>query len=91
MALGTTIWINKLYKKYWNSKLKKYDFEVILPDTLFNIGYADLNNEHLKELKKLCTSVGIHIINDHIVKEEENSKFIINYMYCTLLRLRPFS
>jgi len=59
MALGTTIWIKKLYKQFWNSKLKMYDFEAILPDILFNIGYADINNGHIEKLTELCISVGI--------------------------------
>jgi len=85
MALGTSIWINKLYKKYWHLKLKKYDFQVILPDVLFNNGYADLNTEHLEILTKLCTSVDIKINNNNsnnIVKEEKTRTFIYCKLYC---------
>lgn len=84
MALGTTIWINKLYTKYWNIKFKKYDFGVILPDVLFNAGYADLNTEHIENFKNLCISANININNnnenndnnDNIIEDEENCKFI---------------
>jgi len=59
MALGTTIWIKKMYEKYWDSDLKKYDFEEILPEILLNIGYADMNFEHIDNLTELSISAGI--------------------------------
>lgn len=59
MALGTTIWINKLYEKYWDSDHKKYDFGEILPEILLNTGYADMNFEHIDNLTELSISAGI--------------------------------
>lgn len=59
MALGTTIWIKKLYEKYWDSDLKEYDFREILPDILLNTGYADINFEHIDKLRELSISAGI--------------------------------
>lgn len=61
MALGNTLWIKKLSKKYWNSNLKKDDIEDILPDFLLNIGYADKNFDHVSKLTELCNSVGINL------------------------------
>lgn len=61
MALGTTLWINKLCKKYWNSNLKKYDFENILPDSLLNFGYADKHFDHIAKLTDLCNAAGINL------------------------------
>jgi len=59
MALGTTIWIQKLYEKYWDSDLKKYDFREILPEILLNTGYADINFEHIDNLRELSISATI--------------------------------
>ncbi|XP_015363727.1 PREDICTED: putative ATP-dependent RNA helicase TDRD12 [Diuraphis noxia] len=59
MALGTTIWIQKLYEKYWDSNLKKYEFKEILPEILLNNGYADINFEHIDNLRELSISAGI--------------------------------
>lgn len=59
MALGNTIWINKLFKKFWNSKLKTYDFETILPDILLSGGYADIYSDHFENLSDMIISAGI--------------------------------
>ncbi|XP_025420540.1 putative ATP-dependent RNA helicase TDRD12 isoform X2 [Sipha flava] len=61
MALGTTLWIKKLYKKNWNSNLKQYDFIDILPGSLLNFGYADKNFDHITKLTDLCTAAGINL------------------------------
>lgn len=59
MALGTTIWIKKMYEQYWHSELKKYEYKEILPEILFDIGYADMNFEHITNLTELSISAGI--------------------------------
>ncbi|XP_025202131.1 putative ATP-dependent RNA helicase TDRD12 [Melanaphis sacchari] len=59
MALGTTIWIKKLYEKYWDTDSQKYGFGEILPEVLFNIGYADMNFEHIDNLRELSIAAGI--------------------------------
>lgn len=74
MALGTTILVNKIYRKYWVTKSNKYDFEAILPDLLLNFGYADLNLEHLGKLTELCTSAGIYL-PPPLKKNFESRKF----------------
>lgn len=61
MVLGTTIWIKKLYKKYWNSKLKTYAFETLLPDILFDAALADKNVDHLPNLLELCKLADIYL------------------------------
>lgn len=73
MALGTTIWIKKLYRKYFN--LNMYNFEAILPDTLFDVGYADKNCEHIEKLKELSNLAGINIPLTLKKNVEGNSKF----------------
>jgi len=59
MALGTSIWIKKMYEKYWDLDLKKYSFREILPEILLNSGYADMNFEHIENLTELSISAGI--------------------------------
>lgn len=59
MALGTTIWIKKMYEKYWDTDLKKYGLREILPEILLNTGYADMNFEHIGNLTELSVSAGI--------------------------------
>lgn len=61
MALGTTVWINKLFKKCWNSTVQSYDIVTVLPDILFNIAMADINNEHIKNLIDLCIMANIEV------------------------------
>lgn len=61
MALGTTLWINKLFKRFWNPALQSYDVKTILPDILFDIAVADINNEHLKNLTELCDMANIEV------------------------------
>lgn len=75
MALGTTIWIKKMYEKYWDSDLKKYDFGEILPEILLNIGYADMNFEHIDNLTELSISAGIADPLQLKKNFEVNSKF----------------
>jgi len=74
MALGTTVWISKLYEKYWDSDLKKYDFGEILPEILLNTGYADMNFEHIDNLTELSVSAGISKPLQIKKNFEENSK-----------------
>lgn len=74
MALGTTLWVNKLYKRFWNSMLQSYDVETILPDILFNVAVADINNEHIKNLTDLCVKANIEVPLS-IRKNEENCEF----------------
>ncbi|CAI6372649.1 unnamed protein product [Macrosiphum euphorbiae] len=59
MALGTTIWIKKMYEKSWDTDLKKYGLREILPEILLNTGYADMNFEHIGNLTELSVSAGI--------------------------------
>lgn len=59
LALGTTIWVSKMHRKYRNTKLKIHDFEAILPDILLNFGYGITNAEHLSKLTELSTSANI--------------------------------
>lgn len=75
MALGTTIWIKKMYEKYWDSDLMKYDFVEILPEILLNIGYADMNFEHIDNLTELSISAGIAEPLQLKKNFENNSKF----------------
>jgi len=74
MALKNTIWIKALYEKYWDSNLIKYDIKEILPEVLFNFGYADINFEHIKNLTELSISAGIAKPLQPKINAENNSK-----------------
>ncbi|XP_060837177.1 putative ATP-dependent RNA helicase TDRD12 isoform X2 [Rhopalosiphum padi] len=78
MALGTTIWIKKLYEKYWDSDLKKYGFGEILPEVLFNIGYADINFEHIENLIEFSISAGIATPLQLKMNVEDNKELSID-------------
>lgn len=77
MALKNTIWIKALYEKYWDSKLIKYDIKEILPEVLFNFGYADINFEHIKNLTELSISAGIARPLQSKINVENNNELII--------------
>lgn len=74
MALGNTIWIKKLFRKFWHSKLKIYDFETILPDFLLSHGYADINSDHIENLSDMIISAGISMPLT-LMNYKENGKF----------------
>lgn len=61
MALETTIWVKHLYRKYWDSVLKTYEFDTILPDILIDHGFADKNFEHLEKLSELSIEACIEM------------------------------
>jgi len=82
MALGTTIWIQKLYEKYWDSDLKKYDFREILPEIVLNTGYADINFEHIDKLRELSISAGISQPLQIEKNFVDNSK-LNEWLYCS--------
>jgi hypothetical protein len=86
MALGTTLWIKKLYKKYWNSNLKQYDFIDILPGSLLNFGYADKNFDHITKLTDLCTAAGINLPST-LKQNVENRKLDIKRLLSILFNL----
>ncbi|XP_060864055.1 putative ATP-dependent RNA helicase TDRD12 isoform X2 [Metopolophium dirhodum] len=86
MALGTTIWIKKMYEKYWDSDLKKYGFEEILPEILLNTGYADMNFEHIDNLTELSISAGI-AKPLQLKKSFEDSKELSIEEYMSLYKL----
>jgi len=70
--------VKKLYKKFLNPESKTYKFEPILPDILFNNGYADRNVEHIEKLTELCVLAGIETqlaLNNIGVKEKHCSEF----------------
>lgn len=74
MALRNTILIKALYEKYLDSKLTKYDIKEILPEMLFNFGYADINFEHINNLTELSISAGIARPLQSKINVENNSK-----------------
>jgi len=75
MAIGTNIWIKQMYEKYWDLDLKKYKFGEILPEILFNIGYADMNFDHIENLIELSISAGISMPLQLKKNVENKSKF----------------
>lgn len=85
MALKNTIWINKLFKKFWNSKLKTYDYETILPDILLSSGYADINSDHLEILTNLAISAGINMPTTIKNYVKENCKFNEQYIIIKMM------
>lgn len=60
MTLGSTIWAKYVYRKYWDTKLKSYTTEEILPALLLNTGYANLNPDHIITITNLSISAGIN-------------------------------
>jgi len=74
MALRNTIWIKALYEKYWDAKLIKHGIKEILPEVLFNFGYADINFEHINNLTELSISAGISKPLQSKINVENNSK-----------------
>lgn len=58
MALGTTIWVSRLFDNDLNLR-EKYEFEIIISDMLLNFGHAEINDDHLEILIELSISAGI--------------------------------
>lgn len=61
MTLGTTIWVKNLYKKIFEPKFNVHEYKPILPDILFNYGFADPNVEHMEILIELSDQAGIEV------------------------------
>lgn len=78
MAIGTNILMKKLYRKFWNPKLKMYDFEEILPDILLSNVYADMNFDHINKLTDLNVLAGIEVPSLS-QSNKERCKFYNNY------------
>lgn len=54
--------------------LQSYKVQTILPDILFDIAMADVNNEHIKNLTDLCVVANIEVPLP-TRKNEENREF----------------
>ncbi|XP_050427955.1 putative ATP-dependent RNA helicase TDRD12 [Adelges cooleyi] len=80
MALGTTVWMEHLYRKYWHAKKKIYVNELVLPDLLVDKGYADKNFDHIDKLVELSNSAQMNTPSGlkKILTEDNNYEFTLN-------------
>ncbi|XP_050523372.1 putative ATP-dependent RNA helicase TDRD12 isoform X2 [Daktulosphaira vitifoliae] len=62
LTLGTTVWIENLFRKYWHSKKKLFHHELVLPDLLIDKGFGDMNYEHIEKLVELCSLADINVL-----------------------------
>lgn len=84
MSLRTTIWVKQLYRKFWHPTLKMYKIEEVLPNILFDNGYADKNSEHVKNLIELCNSanISLQIIESLKKNNGDNGRFNQTMVIC---------